>query len=73
MAKVGVLTIWERDNLSGKTFADNCYYNPVQDLNGNWVISEEEINQTTDPNYAWVRSLPRIDFVSPIWNFPVGD
>jgi hypothetical protein len=40
----------------------DTYYNPVQDNDDNWIISTEEIDNTTDENYLWVKNLPLIPF-----------
>jgi hypothetical protein len=70
---VGQLTISQVESLSGKTYAENNYYNPVQDINDNWIISIEEIDQTTDPDFLWIKSIPLIPFESKVWNFPLSD
>ena len=35
-------------------------FNPVKDADGNWIISEEEVEQAVD--YEWVKELPQIEF-----------
>lgn len=42
-----------------------CFYNPVQDINGSWFISTQEVNQTTNPTLTpWLNSsLPLLDFI----------
>ena len=70
---VGQLTTYEVEALSGKTFGDGSYYNPIQDKNDNWVISKEEIDQTTDPDFLWIKSIPLIPFQGKVWNFPLTD
>lgn len=70
---VGLLTLSEVESLSGKTYAENNYYNPVQDINDNWIISIEEIDQTTDPEFLWIKSISLIPFEGKVWNFPLND
>jgi hypothetical protein len=61
--KVGKLTIEQKNSLIGQQFAQDCYFNPIQDLNDNWVISPEEMNgRITNPNFFWVRDLPLIEY-----------
>jgi hypothetical protein len=61
--KVGLLTIQQKNSLVGQEFAPDCYFNPIQDLNDNWVISLEEMNgRVTNPDFFWVRDLPLIEF-----------
>lgn len=66
---VGLLTENQKDQLENVLYMPDVYYNPVLDLNNNWVISIEEINNTTDSNYLWVKELPLIPF-EPIQPIP---
>lgn len=59
---VGLLTIDEKNILEGVQYMPDTYYNPVQDNDDNWIISKEEIDNTTDVNYLWVKNLPLIPF-----------
>jgi hypothetical protein len=66
---VGLLTIQQKDKLLGVEYIPDVYYNPVQDGNGDWIISMEEIDNTTDYEFLWVQELPLIQFIpipSPI-------
>jgi hypothetical protein len=60
--KVGLLTLEQKNEITGKEFAPDCYFNPIQDKFDNWVISIQEIEQATIPPYDWVKDLPLIDF-----------
>ena len=44
----------------------NWFFNPVQDCNGNWVLSTEEVSESIYPQNEWVKSLPLIDWCPPI-------
>ena len=57
---VGLLTELQKDELVGQLYAPSSYYNPIQDLNDNWVISVEEIEQTITLEFMWVKDLPLI-------------
>lgn len=59
---VGLLTEIEKDELVGQLYASNSYYNPIQDIDNNWVISVEEIEQTITPEFMWVKELPLIPY-----------
>lgn len=63
--QVVILTEAQKDSLVGVEFAPDSYYNPIQDCNSNWVVSSEEVNQTTDPTYDWLHSLTLVDFCAP--------
>jgi predicted DNA-binding transcriptional regulator len=57
---VGLLTELQKDELVGQLYAPYSYYNPIQDIDNNWIISVEEIEQTTTPEFMWVKELPMI-------------
>lgn len=59
---VGLLTIEQKDQLIGIWYAPDSYYNPIQDINDNWVISVEEIANTTNPDTLWVKNLDLITY-----------
>jgi hypothetical protein len=60
---VGLLTVEQKDLLVGQLYAPYSYYNPIQDLNDNWIISVEEIEQTITPEFLWVKDLPLILYI----------
>ena len=39
---IAIITELQKDILVGKTFETDSFFNPIQDLNLNWVISEIE-------------------------------
>ena len=39
---IAIITQQQRDILVGKQFEQDSYFNPIKDLNDNWVISEQE-------------------------------
>ncbi len=59
---VGLLTKLQKDELIGQLYAPDSYYNPIQDLSENWVISIEEIEQTVTPEFLWVKDLEMIPY-----------
>ena len=40
---VGLLTQEQKDLIVGKEYTTDSYFNPLQDLNDNWIISVEEM------------------------------
>ena len=67
---IAILTQEQKDLLVGQTYDGVCFYNPIQDMNDNWIISEEEINQT---NLEWLKSLPLTEYLpKPVEN-PFGN
>ena len=59
---VGLLTEQQKDLLVGQLYAPDSYFNPLQDINLNWVISIEEIEQTVTPEFLWVKDLEMIPY-----------
>lgn len=59
---VGLLTELQKDQLVGQLYAPCSYYNPIQDIDDNWIISVEEIEQTITPEFIWVKELPLIPY-----------
>ena len=59
MIHVGLLTTEQADLIRGVQFAPDSYFNPIQDADGNWIISLEEIQRCS---LEWVKELPLIEF-----------
>ena len=64
---VGLLTEVQKNELVGQWYASDSYFNPIQDINDNWVISVEEMNQNVNTSFDWVKQLPLIPY-EPIPN-----
>jgi hypothetical protein len=62
MTYVGLLTEIEKDSLVGQLYDDDSYFNPIQDIDDNWIISVEEIDQCVNPEFQWVKTLPLIEY-----------
>ncbi len=65
---VGLLTELQKDEIVGQLFAIDSYYNPIQDIDNNWIISVEEIEQTITPEFMWVKELPLIPYTPKQYN-----
>ena len=57
---VGLLTKQQKNDLLLQQYATDCYFNPIQDLNDNWVISIEEMANCVNDEFMWVKDLPLI-------------
>jgi hypothetical protein len=71
MIQVGLLTEVQKDELVGQLFDEDSYFNPLEDLNDNWIISVEEIDQCVNPEFMWVKELPLITY-EPKPTPPIG-
>ena len=67
--KVRKLTIEQKDLLIGKVWGyENQIFNPSLDADGNWFISNEEVNGCTLAQAqligcdSWLLTLPEIDY-----------
>jgi len=57
---VGLLTENQKNQLVGQLYTDDSYFYPIQDAENNWVISTEEMQFCTNPDFLWVKDLPLI-------------
>ena len=62
MTQVGLLTETQKDSLIGQLYDEDSYFNPIQDDFDNWIISIEEMDFCVNPEFAWVKDLPLIDY-----------
>lgn len=64
--KIAQLTPAQKNAISGQIFDEfGSVYNPVQDANGVWCISQAEIDNTTVAAFLWVKELPLSDYQTP--------
>lgn len=55
MIQVHLLTEEQAQSLIGVEFMPYSFFNPIQDADNNWIISQEEVNQCS---FKWVKELP---------------
>ena len=60
---VGLLTVEQRNEIAGQQYVPDSFFNPIQDINDNWVISTQEMDQCVNELYIWVKELPLIEYV----------
>ena len=63
--KIAILTTEQKDILLNQEVLPKLKFNPVQDVNENWVISEIEVNGSINPNFMWVKNLELTDWLGP--------
>ncbi len=59
---VAIITSDQKTSLLGEKYDGIQFFNPILDIDGNWVISEEEINQCTEEDCLWVKDLELIKY-----------
>jgi len=62
---VALLTEEQAEQLRNTEVVTDNLFNPIQDINGNWVISLEEVEQCS---IEWVKLLPLIEYEPVIIN-----
>jgi len=62
MTYVGLLTESQKNELVGQLYDDDSYFNPIQDIDDNWIISVEEMEFCVNPEFQWVKTLPLIEY-----------
>ena len=66
--KVRQITTEQKDFLIGQTWDGVQYFNPTIDADGNWFISNEEVNGCTHESVnEWIHELVEIEH-NPIIN-----
>lgn len=66
---VYLLTNEQKDSLIGQTYHSDSLFNPIQDADNNWIISQEEVEQCDNENFQWVKDLKAIEFKKQESNF----
>lgn len=59
---VGLLTELQKDEVWGQQYMDDSYMYPIQDINLNWIISIEEMEQCVNPEFMWIKDLDMIPY-----------
>lgn len=66
--KVRQITTEQKDLLIGQKWNEDAFFNPLLDADGNWFISNEEVNGCTHEGVnEWIHELVEIDY-NPIIN-----
>jgi hypothetical protein len=66
MTIVYQLTPEQAEQLTGVQYVTDMTFNPIQDANGIWIISSEEVSSTT---IDWVKELPAIEYVPKQYDY----
>lgn len=66
------LTIAQKNTIQGQFYNDNCFFNCVQDINGDWFLflSDSDKAELVNTNYAYLLLLTDFEYVPPIIENP---
>lgn len=56
------LTAGQANSLRRRAYTKDMYFNPVQDADGSWFISIEQVSQCDVPQFAWVKTLQLVPY-----------
>ena len=56
------LNIEQKELITGKEYTNDSHFNPIQDVNLDWFISVEEVEQCTNPEFSFVKKLPLTEY-----------
>ena len=73
MIQVALLTETQKNQLVGQHYTIDCYFNPIQDENDNWVISIEEVTYCDNINFMWVKNLTLVNYIKKLNRNPKLD
>jgi hypothetical protein len=59
---VYILTEQQKELLVSKEYMIDSYFNPIQDINDNWIISEYEVLNAENEDILWVKDLDQIEY-----------
>lgn len=62
---VSILTENQKDSLVGQLVAPDWYFNPTQEMGGQWIISQQEIDASIYPDHQWIKDLPLTEWTGP--------
>lgn len=62
---VAILTIHQKDSLVGQLVCPDVYFNPTLDVNQDWFISSQEIDNSIYPDHEWVKDLTLSIYAGP--------
>jgi hypothetical protein len=66
------LTIAQKEQLQGVYFAENIFFNCVQDINNDWFIfiSEDDKLYLVNTEFEWLNNESEVTYVPPVINNP---
>lgn len=68
---VAILTVHQKDSLVGQLVCPDVYFNPTLDVNQDWFISSQEIDNSIYPEHEWVKDLTLSIYAGPYVPTPI--
>jgi hypothetical protein len=65
MEKVAIISELQADSLRGQLYEPVSYFYPIKDCDGNWIISQQEIDNCVNPDFLWIKQLSLINWCGP--------
>lgn len=62
MIQVALLTEIQKDEIAGQPYSADSLFNPIQDIDDNWIISTQEMIYCTNEEFMWVKDLELIEY-----------
>lgn len=59
---VYLLTQEQKELLINKEFKKDSYFKPLEDNEGNWILSEYEVENCDNSEFEWLKKLQTIDY-----------
>jgi hypothetical protein len=59
------LTLEQANLLKGKTLTQDNYFWVIKDINGDKFITQSQVDECTNKDFAWVKDLPKFEFIKP--------
>ena len=64
------ITEQQKDLLTGQTWNDTAFFNPILDAENQWFVSIEEVNGCNKPEFQWLKDCELIEYNPVISNLP---
>lgn len=62
------LTEAEAFEIKGKEYTKDMYFNPIQDAQGGWVVSIEEVDNCDNELFVYLKTKDKIDFFKKVYD-----
>ena len=56
------LTQEQKQEIEGKKFMIDQYFLPLEDADGNWVVTVFEMENCIHPDFQWIKHCPCIEY-----------